>query len=213
MTVFSRNDIQRYTPARFEGQADAPVYVIRPATTLERMQHSRDVSAAGVRMPSRADLQTALRNGIDAVVLEEDRPALHALVDGDQAGTLTEADAANWAALDAAMIGNWPPYAELVANRDLYLKVFPLFAFRRFVVGWENVEVPYARTGALLSEDVINRLSIEDVLEVGWAAILRGKVSESDEKKSVSPSPSGENPEPLGEISPPEAEGAGSSPV
>ncbi len=213
MTVFSRTDILRHTPARCAGQADAPVYLIRPARVMDRMLHARDVRAAGSRFPGKEEMLAELRRGIEQVVAEESRPLLLELVDAEQTGTLSPDDAPAWAELERVLTMNWPPAASLVAERQLHLQITPYLAFRRFVTGWENVAVPYRKSVDLISEDVMEALPIEDVLEAGWAALLRSKMAEAEQKNLPSPSPSGDSLPPLSEPDLPTEEAVGSSPA
>lgn len=213
--ILSKNDVTRYVPGRFKDmpEAKAPAYFYRAVTKLERAQHGRDVSAAGARCPSQAELISELRVAVNTIVLSDDRPILLELIDNLQAQTANEQDLSAAKALENVVRANWPAYAKLLADREYYMQVASLLAFKRFVTGWENVDVPFVTTGRLLSEDSFEAVDSGDAMEVGWAALLASSVTAGDEKKSPSPSPSGDSPQPSAASSQPMEAEVGSSPV
>lgn len=210
----SKNEVHRYVPAQYGDKPDAPVYFYKTVTKMDLARHAREVSAAGARSPSQAELLLEMRKAVEAIVDIADRPYLSELIDLLQAGKLEiqdDIDAAQ--ALENVVRSNWPPYARLMADREYYLKIASLVAFKMFVTGWENTGVEYSRFNNMVSDSAFEAIDSGDAMEVGFSALMRSRISAGDAKKSPSPSPSGTSPQPSVAPSQPTEEEAGSSPV
>jgi hypothetical protein len=155
----------RFTPPFMAAQADAPVFLIRPGSVVERAQLEAVLSAppynAGRVMPW--DLADAAAD------------AARALLDGEYLGQVLDALAAMKASLglaelpldqrqlligvDESLTAHWPEYAALRQQESRRDELMPLLACQRFLVGWENVKAEFTRgKDGRISEDSLRAL-------------------------------------------------------
>ncbi len=149
MIALSTTEPVRFTPPWLAGNADAPVFLIRPGSLIERAQLEAYLAGpecnAGRVFPW--DLADAASD------------AARALLDGDDLGQVLEALATLrgargleslpqdqrqlLVAIDGALMQAWPEYAELRAREARRQELLPLVACQRFLVGWEGFETPF----------------------------------------------------------------------
>jgi hypothetical protein len=142
----------RWTPPWRENDADAPVYLIRAGSVIEREQVEAEL--AGEHRAGRVyafQIQAAFSKGVDTLLADDEAGAARLKeVVGAEAGlkdgeTLPEDEAAMLAAARDVLAEHYPPYRALLAQEQRREAMAPIVAFRRFVVGWENVAAVYAR--------------------------------------------------------------------
>ncbi|MCZ4340575.1 hypothetical protein O4H52_03080 [Sphingomonadaceae bacterium G21617-S1] len=143
----------RYIPEIFD-QADtsAPVFLIRPGDPIERAQLEAELAGecrAGLVFD--AELQRAFTEGVTVLMSGDDgleellalAAAEAGLGDGEK---LPATDRQILARARDVLEEHWPEYGLLVAQQKRRRQMLPLFAFRRFVVGWDNIDeaLPFA---------------------------------------------------------------------
>lgn len=200
MIALSTIEPVRFTPAFMAGQADAPVFLIRPGSVVERAQ----LEAALAGPPYNAgrvfpwDLADAAMD------------AARALLTGDDLGQVLDALAAMKAALgiaalpvdqrqllagiDEALTAHWPEYAALRQQEARRDELMPLLAAQRFLVGWEGVDAPFSLgKDGRASDDALRALGAFLLPLVGREA-YRLLYAEDQRPLSLPPSKSGPAP-------------------
>jgi len=224
--IISANQVERWTPFDLRSDDDTPLsgaisYLIQPPTRMTKARWRRDVEAAGAFQHGRDELVETLKRGLVEVVAERQHGHWLALIDEWDAGWRAwmdlrqklDAEAADVTAarerfegLSARMLdfenqmkAGYPPYARLLADNSYWLMVAPPLAARHFLVGWENVGLPFERVGGLVPEALLDKLdSIRpgDWPDIGWIAMGLSAVTAADEKNSEGGSASGGSPSP-----------------
>lgn len=178
---------------------DGVIYLVKPATRLEKAEWRRDLARMRCHYPADAEMLAALRG------------ALRALAPANLADLLALVDEIEAIAdpLDRfARLPELKPLADLVrpfadellrleTARQFYLDVAPLLAAARFLVGIEGGDVPYRREAeGLVAEDVLEALSDSAINQIGSKAMALFNLSEAQAKNSAAPSPSQPSPLP-----------------
>jgi hypothetical protein len=168
-----------------------PTYHIRVPSGRGRAAWRRDVAMAGARLPAKAELFEALRSGVKAIGpsnLDELLAKLD-LAEAIEAGKADpDADLAREiSAFETQMMGD-PGYSVLVAARTYWFEIAPLIAASHFLTGWENLDLPFARKGDRVPDDLLDALPQGHVQQIGLKAINLMSVSKDQEKNSASPS-------------------------
>lgn len=137
-----------YTPSWMKDADKPPRYFFRAAGVVERAQMEAELSgeyAAGRVYPF--ELIAAFRSGLQALLADD--PGLDTLielVETEATGTpLSDDDRQALVQARSVLVRHWPEYRELVAQQDRRKEIAPIVVFRRFCIGWENVETPFAR--------------------------------------------------------------------
>lgn len=189
MLPLSAKQPLRFTPPG-EHPDPPPVYLIRPATVLDRAAFRRDMTAVGARYHQKAAQISALRRALQEVA-PANLDQLLADIDAVEAGgDLAKAALPAVAEIEQKIARADPRYAELIADNEHWLEVAPHLAFRRFVAGWENVSVPFAQRGGLVAEATAEALPADHVVSVGYEAIRLFSPTKDEEKNSAPPPPS-----------------------
>ncbi len=157
--------------ARFE---TPPVYLLATPTILERAKWRRSVLATGARWHDDDAMVACLKRGIAEVVAPAQEAALLDIVDrfadcdeGQAPGDL----AIDFEEIESTVQGAYPAYAGLAADRAYWLSVAPILAAQHFLMGWENVEAPFAQRAGQLTENCLAMIPEAHVMEVGFKAI------------------------------------------
>jgi len=210
MLPISTQDVLRFTPLDAQNQDKPPVYMIGVPKQLERAAWRRDVRAQGATYPSELDRLTLMKKGVEEMARPEQKPELLAVIAEaiaareeqpraviedppklQRIGEILHQNYPPYAELLGEILHqNYPPYAELLGERDYWLSVAPIMAARRFLQGWENVDLPFERQFGLVPEALIEFIAEAHVAAIGWQAITRMTLSKEREKNSVSPPPS-----------------------
>lgn len=179
---------------------DPPVYLLKPATVMERAAFRRDVHATGARYHDDAALLDCLRDGIKALVDDTQKPELLAVIDAVEElraaapSTPSAADVktlADFDEIESTLRQHWPRYAQMTAERAYWITVAPIIACRHFLRGWENRRCAFIRKAGLVAEDSLALLDETELMEIGFKAMALMQPSRDQEKNSVSPSRSG----------------------
>ncbi len=191
MLPISPKQVLRFTPPGHESDDAPPVYLIRPASKLDKMAWRRAMTAAGLRIATDADLLEALRAEVRAAEPENAAALIETLDQFEAAGDAADdtlRDTVGGIERAAARLGG--RYAEMAADRQMWLEAAPLFAFRQFVTGWENLAVPFQRRQGLVAEEAVDALPADHVTLAGIEAMRLMSPSKDQEKNSASPLPS-----------------------
>jgi hypothetical protein len=152
MILLDTKTPHRWTPPWREGEESPPVYLIRAGSVIEREQVEAEL--AGEHRAARVysfQLQAAFTKGVDALLGEDpegaarlkELVALEGALEGDE--QLPDDEAAMLAGAREVLAEHYPAYHILRAQEQRREAMAPLVAFRRFVVGWENVDATFAR--------------------------------------------------------------------
>jgi len=132
-----------FTPSWHEGTENAPVYLLRVGTVAERAALEAEL-AGDYRCGSvyNFDLVAAFIEGVNHLLADNPgREELVTLAEGERSGeTLAPADKARLITAREIVAEHWPPYAVLAARHERRSAIAPLVTFRRFCIGWQNVE-------------------------------------------------------------------------
>ncbi len=193
-TITSIRELDRFTPPGHDpADPAAPVYLIRPASLLERRRWRRDVRATGARYPSDGELQARLRELLAVAQpanLGQITEALDRIAAAADPAAIDPADAVLVAEVEAAARETDPAYATLQADREFYLEVGGLMAARRFLEGWGNVALPFRKMHGLVPEELFGRLPEAHQQTIGWRALALMRPDQDAVKNSASPPPS-----------------------
>lgn len=211
MIVLSTATPDRFTPAHYNGQADAPVYLIEPATLRRRAQYYAALTAAGVRLPPQGEMFEALRRGAKEIVAENElaialdlidrletqqtAPAEKLKEDQKNALKLTADDLARLNLLtDALRQAKFLPFTRWEAAQNYWYEMSPLIAADMFLVGWEHVTAPFPQksgAGASITEGMLEAvIPARDIHAIGWRAIHLMNLDNEAKKNWGSPAPS-----------------------
>lgn len=81
-------------------------------------------------------------------------------------------------------------YAQMEADRGYYLSVAPLMAFKRFVSGWDGLDFKREARGGEITDECMEQVPPEALVEIGWRIMGLMNPSKDDEKKAPSQSQS-----------------------
>lgn len=186
--VVTPKQLDRFTVPG-DTRSPPPVYLIKPASLFDRAHYRGDLDAAGLRLPGEDELLNEARAAA-AELGGGDASMFQALIDQAQAGEIepNSAAAKQWQRFAQSLLDHWPPYRELIAARSKWMTLAPLYAARRFLRGWENVDAEF-RLGAdgLVPEAVLEALPDEDISMIGLRAIALLRPDGGEEKNSASP--------------------------
>lgn len=209
--------ISTKTPHRLEVRGDpSTTYLIRVPTRRERIAFDHAVMAAGARISTDADILRALRDGIKALVADEQQAELLAIVDSYEAVPLPRTDLDPKLRDDIEEISRvvrarYPRFAAAETDAANYINVASVTAAGMFLVGRDG-ERPFARRGGVVAEEVMEDLPDAHVALIGLKAMELMRPREDAEKNSASGSPSSASPEPSATTSPkPSPSGDGKS--
>jgi len=178
------------------------VYLVRPSKQRERAAFNRDLRAEGAVMYSEQQMFAAIRAGIRRSVAEDQRLELLGIVDDfaynrkrqeEGAEELNEELAQKALEIETFLRRHDREYSGIEADRAYWLELAPVFAFQRFVVGWENLDVTPERMGGQLTDACMEQIPREHIDLVGWEAIILMSPGKVERKNSLSQSPSAEN--------------------
>lgn len=173
MILASTTEPVRFTPAWREQDADAPVYLLRAGSVLERSQLEAEL--AGPLRAGRVfgfELREAVIGGVQALMKDDpDQDRVLALLGDEQeeGATLSDADARLLTEVRGVLAQHWPPYGDLIAQLERRREMAPLAAFRRFCTGWEGGapgKHEYGRDG-LVTDAALRRLDPLELMAAG----------------------------------------------
>jgi hypothetical protein len=201
MAVLSTADVFRFSP---DGEGiGKPVYLIAPATALQRAQYRRDLGCLGAFFTKDEDLFITLRDGVKKIIVAAEQGEMLTLVDrAEEAGCfgfnpqpLSDADRQQFDFLNEVLASHYPPFSQTLAARSFWMEVSPLAAAKRFLVGWENISHPFQRGPQGVDDACLALLPDHHVSAIGLQAMALMRPDRSAEKNFVSPSGSPDGPE------------------
>ena len=136
-----------YTPFWRAGEPTAPRYFFRAGSVVERGLMEAELS--GIHRAAKIwqhEVQAAIRGGI-ATLLADD-PELDrvlALFDEEDEAALSDEDRRSRQEVLGILAEHWPPYRELNAQVQRRAEIAPIEVMRRFLVGFENLDIPFTR--------------------------------------------------------------------
>lgn len=201
----SAAQIHRHTPARY-GADDpaAPVFLVKTPGHFEKLQFQRELTAAAGAYPSEATLIKLVRealamvDGADEaamggiVAAVEREFALRAALPATERGLPPEL-AESWAMLvDACAVH--PGVRSVLARREHRFGSSLVLAAQMFVTGWENVRaaasgeaLAFERRRGMIPAELLDRVDLADVMDVGTRAVLLMAPDEGARKNSAPP--------------------------
>ena len=204
MELVSTREPVRFVPS---DQADRPeeeqvAYLIKPPSIYERPRFRRACLEHGARFHTDVELVACLREGVaallpgeaDAIRRTDLLETVDAFAAARIAGDVDPELAVRMEAIEEIVTGGYEPYAQKVASRGHFVDIAPIEAFRLFVVGWENLDLPFSRSRTGIPLAVLERVPEAHVYEAGLKAFELISLPEDEEKKSPSPSPGASGP-------------------
>lgn len=200
MIALSTAEPVRFTPPFMAAKADAPVFLIRPGSVVERAQLEAALAAppynAGRVFPwdladAAADAARALLTGDD---LGQVLDALAAMKASLGVGDLPDDQRQLLIGIDDALTTQWPEYAALRQQEARRNELLPLLAAQRFLVGWEGIEAPFTRGKDGRASDDALRILGQFFLPLVGREAYRLLYAEEQRPLSLPPSKSGPGP-------------------
>ena len=198
MAATSTTEAERFTPPWREGEPNAPVYLIRAGGVIERDALEAELSGT-YRAPKAhlPEIRQVRREGV-LHLLADDPELDHVLeligreaADGEEPEQLSPDEQRLLTEIHGILAEFWPDYRDLmgqIARREQFL---PTLAFRRFVVGWENVDVPFARDRhGVITDASLREIDPLELKVAGFRAYGRLFPETDAEKNSAPPSSS-----------------------
>ena len=155
MLATSTKEPVRFTPGRYQEAEGAPVYLVAVPSQRQVISWRRAVEEAGGRYHPFERMIACLRQGIREVVADDQQGELLEILDSYEAavdardsegGDGPDAELeAQFRQIEDAVYREYPPYRGLSADRGRWLDLAPLIACEMFLVGWENLDVPFKR--------------------------------------------------------------------
>jgi hypothetical protein len=199
-------ELIRFTPTHYLLGADAssglsvpdgvPVYLVKPATPLEKARWRRAIAAEGARFIGPPEVRREVRRALFQVKPNDAAEWLALLDRADAEEAVSSEDVRLLDVLLTATMRASTNVAELVAAQRYWYEVAPVIAAQHFCRGWAlGPRVaggdPLPARDGVLDEPALALLPEADLMEVGWKAIALMRPSEEQEKNSASPSQSG----------------------
>lgn len=215
--VLAGDDAGAAEPApAFDDSIASAVYKFRVPTYTEKCRWREELTAAGLRVVTDSQIVAELRRGIDAIVIPDDRPALHEILDLVEAADRRREPRspelmAEVAQIENAMLGSWKPYDVLCAQQVRFQQWSGVIAAQLFLVGWENVEPAFQQIRGRVPVELLDALPEHDARAVGDKAVSLLAVSKAQIKNSESPSRSASSREISTTATKPQTEAAGTS--
>lgn len=145
--MFSVQQTRRVTLPGKEADPDAPAFLVRVAGIDRRALFEAELSGPpwnGGRVHD-FELAEELAAAAGAWLEPADLPTMAAVLQLRRIGEpLDAAQMAILSTLETQAAQNWPPYQALLRRRHNRHVLGPLLALRRFLVGWENIDAPFA---------------------------------------------------------------------
>ena len=141
----------------FDGRP--PAYRVRVPTFRDRIELRREVAAAGARNPDDGEIMRALRRAAEAAGAADVVEAIDAALPDIDAGRGIPAELVQVLASAEDVIGrNDAAWRELLAARSHFEEIMQYFLVRNFLLGWQNLEAPFRRTGGAVDDATIEAI-------------------------------------------------------
>lgn len=196
--MITANAPLRLTPPWREAEAPPPVYLFRVASMDDRTLFDAELAAPPWNAGKVYDFQLLeqLRDYVETLYPDagEDRQRIDEILHLSLAapGQIDAAGLTILLALEDAASTAWPPYAALRGARARRAVITGPRALKRFLIGWEGVDAPFARGGdGLASDETLRQMAEDERIWLG-ATVARALFLQEPEKKasgSLPPSP------------------------
>lgn len=148
MIVTSTSQPVPFTPPWRETDENPPRYFFRAGDVIARGLFEAELAGeyrAGIVYDFQ--LLAEFRAGIDHLLADhDDRGVLIDLAQAEADGeALTAADLSRLVRARELLAEHWPAFAALQARAERRAALAPVLAFRRFCIGWENLDEAFAR--------------------------------------------------------------------
>ena len=173
------------------------VYLLKVPTVADRPKYRHAVRTAGGKQWTELQMLGALADGVRAILGEPDdqprrdellaeidayRERMTAFLGEIRAGEIdAESDPVEFLKrvtaemspppmvkeIERVVLEHYPPYAGLVADREVYHEVAGLVAARMFLLGWEGLDAEFRRGRGEVSDDVLNAVPSLHLAQIG----------------------------------------------
>lgn len=189
----------RFTPDHLAGD-DPPVFLIRIPTIRDGITLDAAVAREGVRFPSDSEFATAIRNGIKEHVIDDEQPALLAVVQ-EWEDLLSERQevppelSEHIAQLQRVLRAHHRELSALEAERQEYFRIALLLRAQTYLMGIEGPDAPAVdrRAGRLTeasSQAIERKYGVGTLNAIGAHTALLTSPTEEQKGNSESPRPS-----------------------
>lgn len=189
--------------ARLAEIESPPVYLLKPATMLDKQEINASLIAAGISHVSKEEKLSLLEDAVAELVAEHQRAELLELIERlreldpeDEDGRLDGDEVKRATELFNFAREHYPPFAQALAMEVRWWPYYKWHCVKRLLKGWENVPQQFRLEGALAADECLEALSEEHVSEIAVKLIEMMVVPERARKNSASPSPSPPSPKP-----------------
>lgn len=185
----------RYTPEWLKQDENAPVFLLRAGNVLERELMEAELASehlAGAVWPW--ELQETIVSGLRELGGEGSEELILLAETAHSGETMGDRDQAVLAEALALLAQHWPPYKLLLSQQQRRSQLIPLVAFRRFCIGWENIDAPFKRgIDKLVALDAMADIP-STTLRAAGATAWRLQYGAAERKNSDAPSKSADAP-------------------
>ena len=191
-------------------ESGGATYTVAVPTLMTRASFRRALTALGATYHSDDAMLRVLRDGVKATVAEDQQAELleliadfrdataeraEALLAGEDAPDKREAEqyadlADQVQQIEQFIRTHHDRYAQMESDRGYYLSIAPIVAFKRFVRGWEGLDLQYQARGGEITDECMELVPPDAIVEIGWRVLGMMNPSRDDQKKAPSPSQS-----------------------
>lgn len=176
MIPLSADEIVSFTPPSLANLATPPVFMLRPVTNRDARAFRRICMVEGLTYHSPADLRAEQLRGLKIHWSEADFEKGKALLESiwdaiDQGVDVEQSDLDAAIAVEVSLGRVYQPIRVMAADNEDFNALAPQLALTLFVVGWQNLDVPYRREAGTVPIKTINELETA-ILKIERAAII-----------------------------------------
>lgn len=189
MIPLSGDEIATFTPDSLKNIVPTPLFRFRPPTIRDRNRFWHLLERNGIAIHQDDEVRAEMLRVVDAnwspeqaepqksllltfwAKLEQQRP--------DQPRTYTDEELNAYEAFAAELARISPVLAAWKADNNLFHKEAPYYALQMFLVGWSNIDVPFAIEGGLVS--------FEKLADLANAIVAVETKAEADKVEGVFP--------------------------
>jgi len=190
----STKDLIRFTPDSLKDRPDAPVFLLKIPTVREKITFESHMEAEGLRYPPAAELYAAMRAAIRDQVVEDEQPALLALIDeaegaGEEGNPIDAELTEKLDQISRTLTPFYPPLGQISGDRRRYLGMVWLLRAELFLMGVEGQDAPKIerRAGKLTEasiEAIENKYGNGTIVQIGIRTMPMTSPDETERKNS-----------------------------
>lgn len=164
MIPASASEIEEMTPDGLKNIVPTPLFRFRPATERDQRRYWHLLTRNNVTMHSNDAIRIEILRALKANWPEESYEKQRETLDTfwakiDQEMEIQDDEAIAYNVLVKECMRLSLPLAEMVADNQLFEQEAPLFALSMFLVGWTNVDVPFALDAGLVDFERLGQLA------------------------------------------------------